>query len=189
MNPIEILKSRANEAWAADDGQMTAEEVALATARKAVSEGLIQAANVGLAAKLLAEHLRQSAKPEIAAVAPMELARRKAESDWQAAVNAAKRAVTVHDEDGGTSVEMRVPSGWTHDGCSNLEQYLRKVVPGYVEAQAEQAGASDAEAERFVAALPSMDQRQAKAAYWALSNEARLSRHIRALPKAVRRSF
>lgn len=48
---------------------------------------------------------------------------------------------------------------------------------------------ADDEAAQFVAALPSMTAEQAKAAYWGLSKAARLSSHIRALPKSLRRQF
>lgn len=184
-NLIEAGKS----AWLADDGQSTCRDIAFRVLCRAVERGELPP-NHGLTSALESALVAFSSwvVPE-PALAPMELARRQAESDWSAAVNAAKRPVTVHDEDGGTSVEMRVPSGWTHDGCATLAEYLRKTVTGYADAESAKAETADDEAARFVAALQSMTAEQAKAAYWALSKAARLSSHIRALPKSVRRQF
>lgn len=183
------LIESAKAAWLADDGQSTRRDIASRILSQAVERGELPP-NHGLTAALesvlVAFSNRVAPEPTLPA---MEVARRKAESDWQAAVNAAKRPVTVHDEDGGTSVEMRVPSGWTLNGCATLAEYLRKTATGYAEAESAKVEDADAEATRFVAALPSMTAEQAKAAYWALSKAARLSSHIRALPKAVRRQF
>jgi len=49
--------------------------------------------------------------------------------------------------------------------------------------------AADRRAADFVAALPSMTEEQAKAAYWSLSREVRNAPAIRSLPKSVRRQF
>ena len=182
------LIEAAKAAWLADDGQSTERDIASRVLRQAVERGELSL-NHGLTCALESALVAFSSRIAPATIPPVEVARRKAESDWQAAVNAARRPVTVHDEDGGTSVEMRVPQGWTHSGCATSAEYFRKVVPGYANAEAAKANDADAEAARFAAALPSMTTEQAKAAYWALSNAARLSRHIRALPKAVRRQF
>lgn len=184
-NLIELAKA----AWLADDGQSTARDIADRVLRQAVARGELPQ-NHGLTSALESVLVAFSNRVAPESTLPaMEVARRKAESDWQAAVNAAKRPVTVHDEDGGTSVEMRVPSGWTHDGCATLAEYLRKTVTGYADAESAKAETADDEAARLVAALQSMTAEQAKAAYWALSKAARLSSHIRALPKSVRRQF
>ena len=182
------LIEAAKAAWLADDGQSTERDIASRILRQAVERGESSPSH-GLTSALESALVAFSSRIAPAAISPMEVARRKAESDWQAAVDAAKRPVTVHDEDGGTSVEMRVPQGWAHDGCATLAEYFRKVVPGYSDAESAKVSEADMEAARFVAALPSMTTEQAKAAYWALSTAARLSHHIRALPKAVRRQF
>lgn len=185
--PITLIEA-AKAAWLADDGQSTERDIASRVLRKAVERGELSS-NHGLTSTLESALVAFSGRIAPSTLPPMEVARRKAESDWQAAVEAACRPVTVHDEDGGASVEMRVPQGWTHDGCATLAEYFRKVVPGYSEAEAAKVSEADMEAARFVAALPSMTTEQAKAAYWSLSSAARLSHHIRALPKAVRRQF
>lgn len=182
------LIEAAKAAWLADDGQATHRDIAERVLRQAVARGELSPTH-GLTSTLESALVAFSSRRAPENLPPMEVARRKAESDWSAAVNAAKRPVTVHDEDGGTSVEMRVPSSWKHDGCATLAEYLRKTVTGYAEAESAKAETADDEAAQFVAALPSMTTEQAKAAYWALSSQARLSHCIRALPKAVRRQF
>ena len=61
------------------------------------------------------------AAADLLAEAAAYTARRKASAgtvaEFDAAWAAAARMVTVYDTDGGTSLEMRVPAGWTHDGC------------------------------------------------------------------------
>ncbi len=182
-----LIKS-AKVAWLADDGQSTHRDIASRVLSKAVERGELSSRH-GLTSALESALVAFSVAIAPEDIHPMEASRRKAESDWQAAVKAARRPVTVYDEDGGTSVDMRVPHGWSHEGCTTLGEYILKTVPGYADAESAKAGEADEAAAQFVASLPSMTTEQAKEAYWSLSNQARLSQCIRALPKAVRRQL
>ena len=66
----------------------------------------------------------------INAEAAATVARRNAEApiraEFDAAWKSAARMVTVYDEDGGTSQDLRVPPDWNHDGCRTVKELLRK---------------------------------------------------------------
>lgn len=188
---ISKLKEEVFKAWSADDGQRTEEDIASAVASKAVAEGALLLENSGLAALILAEYLRQnqafaddgkSAEDRLRYEA-VQAARR----EWQAITDAASRAIVVHDEDGGTSVEMRLPSGWSHEGCTTVGQWLERKVPAEAAVRRAAEDAAGEEARQFVAAATSMPVEQVRAAYWRLSWAAQNHAEMRKLPKAVRR--
>lgn len=191
MSTLEILVARAREAWDADDGQSSAEDIAARVVARAVAETLVHRSNAALATRLVVARLEQPVAS--AAEDPAIVARRNekaaAKAEWGQAVRSAERWVEVYDDDGGTSRALRTPTGWTHEGCATLGQFLRLRLPWIAaEEQAEKTSA-EAEAAAFVASLPTLSAEAAKTAYWALSGAARSSGAIRALPKAVRRQF
>jgi len=67
---------------------------------------------------------------EIAAEAAASTIRRNDEApheaEFRAAWKAAARMVTVYDEDGGTSQDLRVPADWTYEGCRTIGAFLKK---------------------------------------------------------------
>jgi len=67
---------------------------------------------------------------EIEAEAAVSAARRNAEApheaEFNAAWKAAARMVTVYDEDGGTSQDLRVPPDWAYEGCRTVGAFLKK---------------------------------------------------------------
>lgn len=161
-------------------------------AHQAAREAGVSAGNTTLAVRGILAHwgaadrAAASAAPAPASAPDPEL---RARATWDAAVTASVVPTEVRDEDGGTSIKMLLPEGWSLNGAVTLAQHLRAVVPGYADRERAAADAAEAEAAAFAASVGAMTDAQARAAYWRLSNAARTSSAIRALPKALRRRF
>ena len=215
-NTFEILIARAREAWDADDGQSSAEDIAARVVAMAVSEGIVQRSNDALATRLVIASLGQTS-----ASTPEHLAAQSAVDASYAAKDAAKAASDAAAAAWLTLVESSrrevhrdicphtnawVPSmeqAFSPDGEVIATRHMlptegwtpwravrRPVaVEAVVSSTPSAPSAADTDAAAFVAALPTLSAEAAKSAYWALSGAARKSSAIRSLPKSVRRQF
>jgi hypothetical protein len=190
MSTLETLKARATEAWANDDGQATVEQVADAVARRAVRDGIVLPALADTARAALVAHINSRLSAPIPAAPVDQLADEvgRLTAEWESAVKAGSVWITVHDEDGGTSRVCRPPSGWSHEGCTTLAQYLRAKSSAFA---AKQDAAQEAVGEEFRAwwksaqGLPLLAQ---KAGWAKLSRAAKLCA-VGVVPKSLRREL
>jgi len=218
MSAINELKARAMSAWEADDGQSSAEDIAIAVARRAGSDGVINPLSVGAASAMLATYLRTEtagrSTPESGAAQAFVAARYQREDAANAASLAAAREWLSRVETSRREVQHvicphsnawvpQMERAYSPDG--SIIATRRMMDDGWEEWQATPAGTceaaqhagqtptspphDDARAAEFVATLPSMTAEQARAAYWALPSSSRNAPAIRSLPKAVRRQF
>ena len=194
MTRIAAMAARAAEIYGAmspydDDGSGSQRVQA---AREAAREAGVSRASMALAVRQIIARWEAAdfaaACRQIATPAPAPDPAAAAEREFRAAQEAAAVDTVVHDPDGGVSVVRRVPADWTLNGARTISEHLRAVVPGYAEAQKADETAARSEAEAFAAAVGAMPDDVARAAYHALSAEAKreLPTYV---PKSARRRF
>jgi hypothetical protein len=190
MSTLETLKARAAEAWEKDDGQATVEQIADAAVRRAVRDGIVlpSLADTARAAAVAHINARLSAPIPAAPVDPLadEVARLTVE--WESAVKAGSVWMTVHDEDGGTSRVFRTPSGWSHEGCATLAQYLRAKSAAYASKQDAACCAAAEEFRAWWASAQGLPLPAQKAGWSKLSKAAKLCA-VGVVPKSLRREL
>lgn len=214
-----ILIARACEAWDADDGQSSAEDIAARVVDRAVASGSVNRSDAALAIRLVVAHLEQpvagtadqqaaqaAVDARYAAEDAAKAASAAAAAAWLTIVESSRREVhweiCPHTNAWVPSMEQAIDENGEviatrhmlpTEGWTPWRAVRRPVAVEAIVSSTPSApatpSAADTEADAFVAALPTMSAEAAKATYWSLSSLARNSAAIRALPKAVRRQF
>jgi hypothetical protein len=156
-----------------DDGQASARDLAVMAARRIgmqPNEAMIAAIVAVIAAQEAVNAARTTAA--VAAMAPVVKTRAEIlDAEWEAAWAAAPRhQVEVYDEDGGSSLEIKIVSGWTHKGFYQFE-YCRFLNSDeeYRQEEAVKNRPFQIAAKEFVASMATMRADEAKKAYQSLA--------------------
>jgi hypothetical protein len=162
-----------------DDGQASVEQLAIMYAHRCgiqPNERIIAA----VVAVITAQNAVDAAKAATALAAMQPKVKTRQEilvDDWDAAWAAAPRHETlVQDEDGGSSLEIRIVRGWTYKGFQQHE--LFRFLDSDEEYRAEKAENNKAAlvaAKEFVASIPKLQPGQAKIIYYGLTETVQAS--------------
>jgi hypothetical protein len=162
-----------------DDGQASAEQLAIMYCRRVgiqPSERLIAA----VVAVITAQNAVDNAKAAAARAAMQPKAKTRKETlvdEWEAAWAAAPRHETlVHDEDGGSSLAIRIVRGWTYKGCEQHELYrFLECDEEYCTEKAKENKSALVAAKEFVASIPTLPAGQAKTIFYGLTETVQAS--------------